>query len=135
MENNGIGKWQKNTLTWRYIHNNTYENCERLGEGNIRKTLKKAMAAWEATTNIEFIEAISSAEPDVVIKFATGQHGDGWDFGKRVIAHAFYPSENKIGLAGDIHFNDAVEFTIDKKENKMRRSDGRLYMSLVKRLD
>ena len=50
---------------------------------------------------------VSSGEPDIEIKFAYGDHGDGnsFDGAGNTLAHAFYP-EN-----GDTHFDEAEEWT------------------------
>lgn len=113
-------KWMKEVLTWRYQHNENSKNAWRanntrgLTEDDVRDVINKAMALWESHANIKFEEDRSNTEPDIWVKFVTGAHGDPFPFSNgRTPAHAFYPLNN-TGLAGDIHFNDDVMFSIGK---------------------
>eukprot|EP00794_Sanderia_malayensis_P009338 gene9338-10323_t len=109
-------KWNKPVLTWR-IYN---YGDDGLKKSKVRETFKNALHKWASVTNLSFKE-ITTGEPDIWFKFAHGDHGDNSPFQlpySRVIAHAFYPKYGTLGLAGDVHFNDAKRFAISSSEGK-----------------
>jgi len=77
----------------------------------IKVVMNKAFNLWSTRTNIDFAE-ITKGEPDIYIRFVTFFHNDPYQFDGQggTLAHAFYPHNNK-GLSGDIHFDDAEEYT------------------------
>ena len=78
---------------------------------NERQAVREAMALWSSVATVSFAEVATPAAADIVIGWATGDHGDGsaFDGQNGVLAHAFYP-EN-----GDIHFDDAELWTLSPR--------------------
>lgn len=77
--------------------------------------MRKAFELWEEVTPLRFIQKRSFEQVEIDIKFAGGNHGDGFAFDGRgsVLAHAFYP---KYG--GNTHFDEAEVWTVDTNEGK-----------------
>ncbi|GAB1608062.1 matrix metalloproteinase-19-like [Argonauta hians] len=99
-----VSKWRKTNLTWSL---KDFSKTLRLSRRQQLETIKKALSHWSSVTPLVFTEVPSGA--DIVIRFATGDHGDGNSFDGRgnVLAHAFFPSN------GDTHFDDSEEWTIN----------------------
>eukprot|EP00794_Sanderia_malayensis_P009339 gene9339-10324_t len=103
-------QWNKEKLTWR-IHNYGNDNLKR---DLVRATIMNSLKKWSDVTNLSFKE-ISTGEPDIWFKFVRGAHGDPYPFRlpySSVLAHAFYPMDGKMPLAGDVHYNDDKQYTI-----------------------
>jgi Ca2+-binding RTX toxin-like protein len=99
-----VGAWSRRTLTYGFAG---FTND--MPVVNIRAALQAAFALWSDVTRLTFIEAPAGATPDMVIRFAFGNHGDGssFDGGGGVLAHAFFPPPQGGAFAGDVHFDDA----------------------------
>ncbi|XP_077051762.1 collagenase 3-like isoform X2 [Siphateles boraxobius] len=100
----GNPKWQTNRLTYR-IENYTPD----MSEAEVDDSIRRALQVWADVTPLRFTR-IYSGTADIMISFATRNHGDGLPFdGPRgVLAHAFPPSS---GIGGDAHFDDDEDFT------------------------
>ncbi|GAB4509298.1 MAG: hypothetical protein Tsb0020_25750 [Haliangiales bacterium] len=92
------------------------------GTGDIASTaeqqaVRDAFAMWAEVTPLTFTE-LGTTSVDIIIRWATGGHGDGYDFDGThgVLAHAFYPPPNGT-FAGDIHFDDAELWTLNIRTN------------------
>ncbi|MDV6251946.1 matrixin family metalloprotease [Vibrio sp. EA2] len=101
-------KWNSNNLTYAFR-----EFTGDLTPAEIRTAISAAFGYWAAVTPLSFQEVAMSASPDIIIRFVTGDHGDGspFDGGGGVLAHAFYPEQGAI--SGDSHFDDAETWSID----------------------
>ncbi|MEM8823712.1 MAG: matrixin family metalloprotease [Pseudomonadota bacterium] len=101
-------KWNKNNLTYAY-----QEFTGDLSQAEIRAAVSAAFGYWAAVTPLSFAEVAMSGSPDIIIRFVTGDHGDGspFDGGGGVLAHAFYPEQGAI--SGDSHFDDAETWSVD----------------------
>jgi peptidoglycan hydrolase-like protein with peptidoglycan-binding domain len=104
-------KWNKLALTYAFLNFSA-----DLTNAQIRSALQQALGFWSAVTPLTFTEVGSSAspQPDIRIRFVTGDHGDGSSFDGpgQVLAHAFYPPPNAGDLAGDAHFDDAETWSV-----------------------
>jgi hypothetical protein len=74
-----------------------------------RQIIRNGMQRWEAVVPLVFREVATN--PDIEIRFATLDHGDGNPFDGNslsggVLAHAFYPPPNGGALAGDLHYDE-----------------------------
>ena len=104
-------KWATNNL--RYAFQNFTAD---LSNAAIVTAIEQAFALWAAETPLRFSQApLASAE--IVIRFVTGDHGDGsaFDGPNGVLAHAFFPSTPPAPPApiqGDTHFDDAETWTV-----------------------
>lgn len=103
-------KWTTNSLRYGYV-----EFTPDLSQAQIRTAINAALGYWSAVTPLSFSEVANSANPEIRIRFVTGDHGDGsaFDGGGGVLAHAFYPPPNGGDIAGDTHFDDAENWSVD----------------------
>lgn len=94
-------KWTKETVLFRIDELST-----DIGAADLARAVREALQLWSAVANIDFA---SGEAADMVIRFVSGDHGDGFGFdgAGRVLAHAFFPPPNGGALAGDAHFDDA----------------------------
>jgi len=105
-------KWNKTTLTYGFVN---YTSDNNLTPASIHQAVAQAFALWAAETPLSFRRVNIDANPDIRIRFASGNHGDGANFdgASGVLAHAFYPPPNSGSLAGDAHFDEAESWTIN----------------------
>jgi Matrixin/Putative peptidoglycan binding domain len=104
-------KWDTNSITYGFS-----EFTPDLTEAEIRAAVTQAFALWEAVSPLSFTEAPAGTTPDIVIRFAAGEHGDGLPFDgpSGVFAHAFFPPPSLAGaLAGDSHFDEAEFWSVN----------------------
>ena len=82
-----------------------------LSTGDVMGALGIAYRSWCLEAAIE-VHAVAS-NPDIDVRFATGDHGDGnpFDGPGTILAHGFYPPPNGGAIAGDLHFDDAETWT------------------------
>lgn len=101
-------RWDHTNLTY-FFQNGTGD----ISGDNERAAIRAAMALWTASSPLRFTEVATAANADIVILWATGDHGDGSSFDgvNGVLAHAFYPPPNGGALAGDMHFDDGETWT------------------------
>jgi peptidoglycan hydrolase-like protein with peptidoglycan-binding domain len=104
----GVGKWDTNNLTYSF-QNYTAD----LPDGTIRWAIDEAFSLWSAETPLRFRRVADGTGGDIIIRFVTGNHGDGspFDGSGGVLAHAFFPS-NPDPIRGDSHFDDAETWTV-----------------------
>ena len=105
-------KWNKTKLTYGF---DNYTSDNGLTPAKIHESIAQAFAMWAAETPLSFRRVSATANPDIRIKFASGSHGDSSPFGGRggVLAHAYYPPPNSGALAGDAHFDEAENWTLN----------------------
>jgi hypothetical protein len=75
----------------------------------VQSEILRAMNAWSAVTNVVFEQGTSAtATRTILVKFASGPHGDSYPFDGPggVLGHTFYPVPiNSESIAGDIHLD------------------------------
>lgn len=103
-------KWSTTNL--RYGFN---EFTPDLTQAQVRAALSTALGYWSAVTPLQFSEVPVANNPEIRIRFAAGDHGDGspFDGASGVLAHAFYPPPNGGDIAGDSHFDEAEQWSVD----------------------
>lgn len=103
-------KWSKTDLTY-----GLQEFTSELTPSQIRTAIASAFRLWSQVTPLTFREVTLASNPDIVIRFMTGDHGDGSPFDGvgNVLAHAFFPPPNGGNLAGDTHFDDAETWSVN----------------------
>jgi hypothetical protein len=103
-------KWDKTALTYGYS-----EFTGDLTQAQVRSSLTQAFGLWGAVTPLTFTEVTMANNPDIVIRFVAGNHGDGSNFDgpSGVLAHAYFPPPNGGAIAGDTHFDEAEVWTIN----------------------
>jgi hypothetical protein len=105
-------KWATNNL--RYAFQNFTPD---LTDGEIMLAVEQAFALWAAYTPLRFTRVPLAAGPEIIIRFAPGDHGDGFPFdgAGNVLAHAFFPSVPPAApqpIMGDAHFDEAETWTV-----------------------
>jgi hypothetical protein len=80
----------------------------------VQTEILRALNEWSKYTNVIFQAGTDPSAPrTVLIKFASGAHGDAYPFDGTgtVLAHTFYPVPlNPESIAGDMHFNADVNW-------------------------
>ena len=81
-------RWEYNEITY-FFQNGTAD----INENGEQQALVDAFALWEEVTPLTFTEVNNATEADIIILWATGNHGDGTNFDgiNGIIAHAFFP--------------------------------------------
>uniref|UniRef100_A0A673MTC9 interstitial collagenase n=1 Tax=Sinocyclocheilus rhinocerous TaxID=307959 RepID=A0A673MTC9_9TELE len=92
-------KWQTNELTYRIVN-----YTPDLSKAEVDTSMEKALQVWAKVTPLKFTR-INRGTADIMISFATRDHGDGllFDGPQGTLAHAFAPGS---GNGGDVHFDD-----------------------------
>ncbi len=105
-------KWNKTELTYGFQN---YTSDNSLTPAKIHAAIAQAFALWAAETSLSFRRVNFSSNPDIRIRFVSGNHEDGspFDGNSGVLAHAFYPPPNSGALAGDAHFDEAETWTLN----------------------
>ncbi|WP_081528217.1 matrixin family metalloprotease [Rubrivivax gelatinosus] len=102
-------RWQKLNLTYGFS-----EFSPDLDSNQARGAVRAALDLWANVTSLTFTEVSATNNPDFIIRFVAGDHGDGSPFDGvgRVLAHAYYPPPAGGGLAGDAHFDESETWTV-----------------------
>ena len=104
--------WANTNLTFAYN-----EFTPELSQAEVRTAISDAFALWSAVTPLRFTEVALNANPDIVIRFVSGDHGDGannaFDGASGTLAHAFFPPPGGGSFAGDTHFDEAETWTVN----------------------
>ncbi|OOR57440.1 hypothetical protein BGP34_14910 [Bacillus mycoides] len=106
-----IGKWNKENLTYKI--ENYLDGFEKR---NIQEAISSAFSVWSNVIILTFTEVKEETVADIVIKFASGVHGDNrpFDGPGQTVAHTFDPPPiNESSIAGDIHFDSEESWTLD----------------------
>lgn len=113
-------KWDDPNLTY-YFQNGTGD----IGGSDEQQAIRDAFTLWAEVTPLTFTEVSGASNADIVILWATGDHGDfsPFDGTNGVLAHAFYPPPNSGSLAGDAHFDDAESWTRSTRSSSAQPMD------------
>ena len=108
-----ISQWGKTSITYYFIN-----GTEKISGNTERDLIRAAFALWADETPLTFNEVADSAQADIVIGWAEGEHGDGdsFDGPGDVLAHASYPNpyeERQVFL----HFDDAERWVNSETQN------------------
>jgi acylphosphatase len=105
-------KWNHTNITYGFQN-----FCAELSDAQVRSAIQQAFGLWAAVTPLTFTEVGIGANPNIVIRFVTGDHGDGannaFDGAGAVLAHAFFPPPGGGSFAGDTHFDEAETWTVN----------------------
>jgi hypothetical protein len=101
-EYRAISKWDKLDIGYFFIN-----GTSKLEGNSEREMIRQAFALWASETPLTFAEVSNEADADLVIGWATGDHGDGdpFDGPGDVLAHASFPNpyDNRQVF---LHFDD-----------------------------
>jgi matrixin/putative peptidoglycan binding protein/tectonin-like protein len=100
--NHSGSRWEKLDLTYGF-----QEMTNDLSPQLVRNAIQRAFSLWSTATLLSFDEVPLRDNPDIIIRFAYGNHGDNTPFIGEIYAHGFYPPPLGANFAGDVHFNDA----------------------------
>ena len=101
-EYRAISTWDKLDISYTFV------NGTGQLDGNVEHDLvRRAFALWAEQTPLTFTETADSSTADIVIGWATGDHGDGdpFDGPGDVLAHASFPNPYDNGQVF-LHFDD-----------------------------
>lgn len=114
-------KWNHNDITYRIDR-----YTEDMPRAVVDATIAKALNFWAAVSKLTFTRK-AEGTVDIRIIFQAGEHGDDEAFDGRggVLAHAYFPFNNRKPLWGDAHFDDAEEWTV-----RTRRGQNLLYVAV-----
>lgn len=103
-------KWDHTNITFRFE-----ELSPDLPANQLQQGIRDAFRLWDEVCGLTFQEVGAGQQADIVIRFASGDHGDGdpFDGPGHVLAHAFFPPPNAGELAGDAHFDDGERWSVD----------------------
>jgi len=109
----GASKWNKNNLTY-YIYNSS----NHLTSSERETAIQNAFQTWSNNSTLSFTQLSSPDNADIKIKWVSGDHGDGYPFdgtggSPNVFAHAFYPAPAGGVYAGQLHFDDAEDWSVN----------------------
>jgi hypothetical protein len=112
-EYRAISKWAKVEINYYFI------NTTAKLDGNIEHDIvRQAFSLWSAQTPLKFTEVSDDASADIVIGWASGEHGDGdpFDGPGDVLAHASFPNpydDSQVFL----HFDDDERWVNSDNQN------------------
>ena len=108
-----ISQWNKFDLSYFYIN-----GTDQLAGNREHELVRDAFALWEARTPLTFTEVTTAGGADILIGWASGDHGDGDPFDGRgdVLAHASYPNPYRDRQV-ILHFDDDERWVDSTTEN------------------
>ena len=106
------GRWATTNLTYAFS-----EFSPDLDPARCRQAVHQAFSTWAGWTRLTFREG-PAATAQIIIRFVTGDHGDGnpFDGANGVLAHAYFPGTPPAAptpIQGDTHFDEAETWTIN----------------------
>lgn len=101
-EYRAISKWDQLDITY-FFENGT----NQLGGDTERDLIRRAFGLWGDQTPLTFTETTSSADADIIVAWAVGDHGDGdpFDGPGDILAHASFPNPYDNSQVF-LHFDD-----------------------------
>jgi hypothetical protein len=108
-----ISQWGKTSITYYFIN-----GTGKINGNTERDLIRAAFALWADETPLTFNEVADSAQADILVGWAEGEHGDGdpFDGPGDVLAHASYPNpyqDKQVFL----HFDDAERWVNSETQN------------------
>lgn len=107
-------RWSTTELRYRF------DNLgEDLSTKDVRVALTEAMSQWSRVSPLTFTEVGADAEAEIQISWRTGDHDDGSPFddggaeNRNVLAHCFFPPPGGGPFAGDCHFDEFEDWSVD----------------------
>lgn len=107
--------WNRNRITYAFQNGTT-----DMANESERQAIRDAFTIWTTANDFNFIEVAKTENPDIVIRWATSEHGDGgvFDGPGGTLAHATYPSRGAF-----IHFDDDETWMSNQTTNSSQPID------------
>jgi hypothetical protein len=108
-----ISAWDKTDISYVFVN-----GTDRL-EGDVERDLiRRAFALWAAQTPLTFTEVSDTSTADIVVGWASGDHGDGdpFDGPGDVLAHASFPNPYDNSQVF-LHFDDDERWVDSETQN------------------
>jgi hypothetical protein len=112
-EYRAISTWDKVDITYSFV------NGTGQLQGDVERDLvRRAFALWSGQTALTFTETTNNSTADIVIGWATGDHGDGdpFDGPGDVLAHASFPNPYDNSQVF-LHFDDDERWVDSETRN------------------
>lgn len=108
-----ITAWNKTDITYVFVN-----GTDQLDGDIERDLIRRAFALWSEQTVLTFTEVADRPRADIVIGWATGDHGDGdpFDGPGDVLAHASFPNPYDNGQVF-LHFDDDERWVDSETRN------------------
>ena len=108
-----ISQWGKTNITYFFVN-----GTNKISGETERDLIRAAFKLWADETPLSFNEVADSAQADILIGWAEGEHGDGdpFDGPGDVLAHASYPNpynDRQVFL----HFDDSERWVNSDTQN------------------
>lgn len=108
-----ISQWGKTNIAYYFIN-----GTEKISGDTEQDLVRAAFALWAKETPLTFNQVSDSAQADILIGWASGEHGDGdpFDGPGNVLAHASYPNpyqDKQVFL----HFDNAERWVNSETQN------------------
>lgn len=108
-----ISQWGKTNITYFFVN-----GTNKISGETERDLIRAAFKLWADETPLSFNEVADSAQADILIGWAEGEHGDGdpFDGPGDVLAHASYPNpynDRQVFL----HFDDSERWVNSETQN------------------
>ncbi len=108
-----ISQWGKTNISYFFVN-----GTNKINGDTERDLIRAAFQLWADETPLSFNETTDSAQADILIGWAEGEHGDGdpFDGPGDVLAHASYPNpynDRQVFL----HFDDAERWVNSATQN------------------
>jgi hypothetical protein len=105
-------RWPRTNLTYAF-----QEFTPDLANNQVIRGIEQAFSLWSAVTTLSFRRIAITTNPDIIIRFAADDHGDGipFDGSGGVLAHAFFPPvppNPATPIQGDAHFDEDENWTV-----------------------
>ncbi len=119
-------EWDCPVISYMFIN-----GTSDISSSQENQAIKDAFEIWKQSAFLEFIEVFDQNEADIRISWETGSHGDpcqpaslcSFDGVNGVLAHAFFPPPNLNEFAGDIHFDESENWTLDQRGSSSQPID------------
>jgi hypothetical protein len=104
-------KWNKTNLTY-YIYNTS----THLTAAQRESAIQAAFNTWQNVSFLSFTQVSNPSDADIKLKWTTGDHGDeeAFDGPGGTLAHTFAPPPGGGTYSGEVHFDDAENWTMDQ---------------------
>ena len=103
-------KWKKTNLCY-YIYNSSNHLTlqERVS------AIQNAFQIWQSQCALTFTQVYTASQADIVVKWATRDHGDNSPFDGQgnVLAHGFFPPPAGGFYSGHLHFDDDENWSVN----------------------